>query len=339
MKRVFSNVSYILFPLLFSIIFPSYNLFCLLLLLIILYLEKNKSNNYLIGFILGLTFLTKQNIGLALCIPSIFIKNHKKIIKRIIGFLIPNLIFLIYLIATNSFFEFIDYTFLGLRDFSQQNNKINKLIIINIILSIYLLIKYFKTKDISILYILFFQIIGYPLADKYHLTLSIIPLLGYLLADIKLKNSLIKLFSILFTVLYCSASIFCIFKNQYILPNETNVFKYKPLKYDMVNHIVQVSSYFKKIKGNKYIISKSAYIYKLEANITIDKYDLLNKGNMGKNGNKKIVEEFNNRCAKEKCTFLVNPYEKGCLDEEITKYVLTNYQPKDQINGFLVLTN
>ena len=49
------NISIFLILLIFpmSLIFPSYNIFLLMLLILIIYLEKNKSNDYLIGFILG----------------------------------------------------------------------------------------------------------------------------------------------------------------------------------------------------------------------------------------------------------------------------------------------
>jgi len=41
-------------------------------------MENKKTNNYVIGIVLGLTFLTKQNIGIMLCIPTIFTKDIKK---------------------------------------------------------------------------------------------------------------------------------------------------------------------------------------------------------------------------------------------------------------------
>ena len=40
-------------------------------------LEEKKANDYLIGIILGLTFLTKQNIGIYLYIPTLFINSMK----------------------------------------------------------------------------------------------------------------------------------------------------------------------------------------------------------------------------------------------------------------------
>lgn len=59
------NISIFLILLIFpmSLIFPSYNIFLLMLLILIIYLEKNNCNDYLIGFILGFLILTKQSVG------------------------------------------------------------------------------------------------------------------------------------------------------------------------------------------------------------------------------------------------------------------------------------
>ena len=44
-----------------------YNLLCLFFLIVIIYLiNQNKDNDYLISFLVGLCFITKQNIGLFL---------------------------------------------------------------------------------------------------------------------------------------------------------------------------------------------------------------------------------------------------------------------------------
>ena len=48
----------------------------------------------------------------------------------------------------------------------------------------------------------------------------------------------------------------------------------------------------KNYEGKLYIISKSAYTFKLEGNIPINKYDLLNNGNLGSGGHQKIIKEI-----------------------------------------------
>ena len=102
---------------------PSYNFLVLFLLLILL--NTKKENDYLIGFILGLVTMTKQSFIL-LTLPSLlYFKKPKKILKRLIGFLIPVLLFILYLVLTNSFYPFLNYTFLGLFSFSKKNSFFN----------------------------------------------------------------------------------------------------------------------------------------------------------------------------------------------------------------------
>lgn len=153
-KKHNKNNYYIIYTLLLKLIFPNYNLFCILLLYIILTLEDKKANNYIIGIILGLTFLTKQNIGIYLCIPSLFTKDIKKIMKRIIGFLIPNIILLLYLLINNCLYQFIDYTFLGMKSFMNNTYIDYPLLLLTIIITILLVYKYLKTKDIKIIYLI-----------------------------------------------------------------------------------------------------------------------------------------------------------------------------------------
>ena len=83
------NISIFLILLIFpmSLIFPSYNIFLLMLLILVIYLEKKNSNDYLIGFILGFFILTKQSVGVFVALVSLYYlnKDKSKVIRRIIG--------------------------------------------------------------------------------------------------------------------------------------------------------------------------------------------------------------------------------------------------------------
>ena len=106
-EKVFILLPLLIFPL--NITFPNYNLFLLLLFILLIYLEKNKKSDLIIGLILSFIFLTKQSVGLFLIPVSLYyLKDKKKIFKRLITFLIPVIIFIIYLLITNSFNRFID---------------------------------------------------------------------------------------------------------------------------------------------------------------------------------------------------------------------------------------
>ena len=86
--------------LLFKAFIPTYNSLCLVFIVVLMYLEKNNKNDYLIGLILGLLLLTKHSIGLGILLFSfIGLRDLKRIGKRLIAVLIPCFIFLIYLLT------------------------------------------------------------------------------------------------------------------------------------------------------------------------------------------------------------------------------------------------
>ena len=90
--------------------------------MILIYLEKEKKNDYWIGISLGLLLLTKHTIG-AIIILFSFLScfNLRKCWKRFLGILPVIGIFVIYLLVTKSFYAFIDLTVLGLLDFGNKN--------------------------------------------------------------------------------------------------------------------------------------------------------------------------------------------------------------------------
>ena len=100
-----------------------------------------------------------------------------------------------------------------------------------------------------------------------------------------------------------------------------------------------IAKYINSIEDELYIISVSAYTLKLEANKTINKYDLLNNGNLGKNGEKKIIKEIEENCKKNKCVFLIDVRElngtaKTQYNKEIIKYIETTYWQTGSIGKY-----
>ena len=149
-KKLCPQNYFILLILLLPISYGNYSLICLLLILIIIVLEQQKQkNNILIGLLIGIIFITKQNIGIILILPTflIYYKEPKVIIKRIISFLIPLTITIIYLLLTNSIFEFINYIILGLFNFNAKNSALSIYTIITIIITLYIIYCYFYKKD------------------------------------------------------------------------------------------------------------------------------------------------------------------------------------------------
>lgn len=195
-----------------------YNILSLMFSLIILYIElknidkphfENNKTDFLIGILAGLTVCTKQSIGAILAIivvgyKIIFVQNKKEFIeylktafKRIIGILIPMILVCIYLIATNSLQDFINYAVLGISTFSNKipyaqlmNNDKKEIQILSRIMPFILLAMAVLTimlqnkkkkenignTDNKILTILIYSlstiIIMYPISDEIHFLIA-----------------------------------------------------------------------------------------------------------------------------------------------------------------------
>ena len=92
----------------------------------------NKKANILIGFLLGLLIVTKHTIGLIataiVCLyPVLFIRSKndfksyiKMMLQRVVVLLVPVLILLIYLLVTGALDDFISYSILGIKTFTNS---------------------------------------------------------------------------------------------------------------------------------------------------------------------------------------------------------------------------
>ena len=263
-----------------------YNYLFLLISLVIAFLEirdikKNENFNFnhnlCVGFLTGLAFLTKQTIGVLLIfimILEVFIYMKKsgfnlkfdKFIKligvRILGMMVPIIIFLTYLGVTGAFNDFINYAIKGVREFSNNvpyyrlfdSNDIVVSIISRLFIIVYIplfitfvleSIKNKKLKDELInIYVLAFCSIPviaiiYPISDDFHLmaasiyALIIIAYLlilvlkkidGFIKIDIFYKKLL--LIGILFIIILISFKNLIIERNINVKENVLVLFKH-----------------------------------------------------------------------------------------------------------------
>ena len=191
-----------------------YNFGVLLIILFTIYIEiKNLDkldfkNDFLLGILVGTSILIKQTTGLAFSLVYMFYrilniydkskwKNElKRIAFRAMGALVPIIIFSIYLTINHIWYEFIDYTILGIKTFSNKILYINLLNgnygiiiqILSVVMPITLLYLYFKTvvmktntNEDNILFILFAYsvasiVVIYPISDDMHFLVGILPL-------------------------------------------------------------------------------------------------------------------------------------------------------------------
>ena len=319
---------------------PSYNFLIVFLLLILLNLEEDK--DFLIGILLGLIFLTKQSF-IILCIPSIiYIRKPKKILKRISGFLIPCVLIGIYLAINNSLYEFINYTFLGLFSFGSKNSFFNLGTIFILGLICFLIFYYIKHKDVKMLYLITYQIMAYPIFNAMHILFSVIPVIIYFLDRLvksleekRVNINYLKYVNYMALVLLV-CPILSLFLQYHFkdLSKGVGALEYKDID---SKYLVNASRIDKEIDNldKTYFIMYDAYVYKLLLNKKINNYDLLLNGNMGYNGEAKVIDYFNS--LDSDTYFLLNlEYEGGQLSKKIDSYIRNNYKKIKTFNNLVL---
>ena len=323
-----------------SITFPSYNVFLLMISIFLIYLEEEKKNDYFIGFIIGLIFLTKQSIGIFMFLPSFYYyKDFKKIIKRFIGFLIPCIIFLLFLLFNNCLSEFLDLCLFGLFDFGEKNTaKFNFgyiVFIVYIIIDLLLIIK--DKKNINNYYALAFSSMMIPLFDVHHSILSIVFLILVIMMQYDIKTKLNTKLIFYACLIIISIMVFNLNNNGMKIeyPNNINNFEYRFIRKDSIDFTNEVLEYMKNNKNRKFVfINSSAYYFRLASNERITYLDLTNNGNYGYKGSKKIIRDIKKN---KDAIFFVFEEELGenCQsDKESMKYVINNAKKIGSIKIF-----
>lgn len=204
-----------------------YNFATLFITLIIIYIEISEKKedvlkfkfkrDILLGILSGLTILLKQTTGLIICIVTlfykvIFIRNKKdlkefskSLITKILFILVPVNVLLIYLGLNGALVDFIDYTILGIKTFSNKipySNLINSdkfiinalsiLIPLTLVLSyIYSIIKKKEKINTIISYSIGMFAVIFPISDEIHF------LIGSTIGMIAIVYILSKVYSII----------------------------------------------------------------------------------------------------------------------------------------------
>lgn len=345
-----------------------YNYATLLVTLIILYNEiiKYKRTNELIkcdlrqdillGILAGITFTLKQTSGIFIIIVCLgnkllFVRKKeefktyiKSFLYRMIGVIIPITIMLIYIIINGAFSEFISYTFMGTKEFSNYVSYknlmaykiINCLAIIVPISFVYAWIKSIilekdKCTYLLLVYSLAIFVIAFPISDKIHFmiasTIGIILCIYeiyYLikivyskyLVNKKILNKIIKgicVFTstviVLFTIFYAIKNIK---KYREMEKNfsELNHYKYIPINKNLENQIINIDEYITKSKEKVIILDASASIYMIPIDKYNKNYDMFLKGNLGESSFEKITSDIKNNL-ETKYLILKDKYKKN----------------------------
>lgn len=336
--RMIKFKAFIVFFFVLIFIPNGYNILSLFFLFLILFLiDSKKDNDIIVAFLLGLLFITKQNIGILLFIPYLY--YSKKKLMGIFIFGLPLLAFSLYFYINNALFEFIDYCFLGMFDFASGNLYLSFWIYVEFFILIwlfYLLIRS-KFKDKELFYIIMFQGMMYPFANHAHFFCAFLPVFYYFLK--KTKNHYALLFTLL-VGLFCNIQ--TIFSNYDQIHLENDILYLK----NSSKYLEIFQSFNKYIDGteNYFFSGAKGYLYKLYFDISIDKFDLWNEGNMGYKGIEERILELDNICKNENCLFFVEYYDDPNLNnqsqvDKFYSYVVNNYEKISDETYFSVYSN
>ena len=334
---------------------PTYNFFLFFLLVIVIYLEKKEANDYLVGFFLGCLILTKHTVGIFFIIPTfiMYYKDLKKIGKRALGCLAPWIIFLIYLLITNSLWQFIDLCILGLFDFATSNTVlITPYFFISIfmfIINLLLIVK--NLKNITYWYVLFSFMIMIPIFTCNHFFIYLLFFSLLIIESITISNK--KLIYII-TISYCVIIVFLNFfmtgayKNIERL-DDINHFEYYIGLKGTKNSIIQINNLYKKYKkiGHTKILSDNTMWIEMINDEKFNYLSILNKGNHGYNGSKKLINNIQKMqdtyfiidyvgYQKAKNKVVDNYYQISQFDYSVVDYIMDNSKEVESFNNYRV---
>lgn len=345
----------------------NYNTLSIIIILSVIMLEYKSRhstiNNIAVGFLLGLLFLTKQNIFVVIVMLSslnIIIAYGKTSVKLRILFirglacLLTISLYIIYLYFNGALYQFIDYAFLGLLDFSDKNKLTGSPLLylycllpaVILIKSIYLIIKQRRYGLDDKLFITIFYAVGglsmiYPLFDLNHLTMGFI--LTFLLVPFVFPDSE-RLRSPLFKTLFiaCFGSLFIansikVKSDEMSFNSGSNHYQYVITKKDNIDQMNAVIDYIRqeKEKGNTIVmLDTRAMAYFSELSIYNDPFDMLVQGNLGYKGEEKIAEKINQ--LESKTLFLVGDTNRIQELDSLKAYVMCHYDYVEKVSMFFV---
>lgn len=310
----------------FSLFIGSYNLFTFMLFLLLLYFEKEKFDDRLIGLLLGLIILSKHTVGLGiLFISFIYIFDFKRIFKRSLFAFIPIFIFIIYLVITKSFYQFIDLTFLGLFDFGINNTKKPLILVIPIlVMTLMIIIKTIISKNKFNLYYLVGLLFLTPIIDFSHFYYFPLFIL-FLLDNYKFNYSKYKIiFIVIFISLFLDnyKEVRLKYLNLDTVVGYNNHFKYIIMEKNRYNDSKLVLDKYKKYKNRIMVTGKGMY-YDISTDNKITYFSIPLKGNFGYNGDRKIQNKFDDL---EDTYIFINENVKYLkqFDKDLVKYIKEN---------------
>lgn len=378
------NLFYVIltFLLIFQVIANSanYNALAIVFSLIGLNLYiSRKSNNLLQGLLIFLIFFTKQNIGIfyALCVLIYELYDQKFTLKyiinqfkKIIFFIIPTLLILLKLHLDGNLFDFINYCFAGLFEFSEKNIYFGTELyylcipVITIGLYVFTLLKknttfknfdtdFFKNLTLLFIFALINTLIIYPIVNEAHLifTFPFHLLFIFYYFDTLIFNDIFKydeyktkinwfsiiilLFLFIRTLLY----FYSYYDTITYCNNTSSPYFGTFIPNEYVEKISTIKTYIlEKNKNNidVIILSHDSCLTMVELRQNHGFYDLLFNGNLGYNG---IENVKNDILSRENTEFLVVTDPDDLFEQEppeIRQFIIDNLEFKGHICNYSI---
>lgn len=313
---------------------PTYNFFLMFLTILLIYLEKEEANDYLIGVVLSLCILTKHTVGIFLVIPSFifYFKDKKKLLKRFIGCLIPGIIYVVYLLFIGALKYFFDLCVLGLFDFASKNGEF---ILIYVVLTFILLVLnvlyvIFNRKDIMGYYILCFFSVMIPIFSFYHFSVYLAICSLMLLSILKKKDisdNYLGFLGIVLTLITFSFNLTFV-RGEYFF--HVHNFDYLYSNKESRDNFKRLNDLYLKYRDDSSvnILSSKGVLIKIINEEKLDYFMVPLNGNFGYNGTLKMIDKVKDN---DKSYYIIdmNEYKRtkvygGQFALEICDYIIKN---------------
>ena len=329
-----------------------YNILVMTLGLIILLLEiksfeqenKNKKIHIIIGIVSGLAICTKQSIGLLISVVVVlnqlfFIRNKesfkaicKNIVFRIIGIVIPVIIFIGYLFITGAFSYFIDYCILGIKTFSNKISYSNLLksdnttikifsiavpVILAIAIVLNIVLRILKKEDellfLTTIYCLPIFAISYPIADN-----------KIKWESFKYALEFFEITSFIFIILFTGYTEIKYREELSALSKYRSLNHFSNIIVDQkLEKIVKdVDNYIVTSEKDVYILDSNAALYMIPLDRYNKNYDMFLRGNLGSGGEEKQIRNIEENSENTRYLILNNNYNLNWqTPKEVINYI------------------
>ena len=349
--------------------------FYLLGFYLIIKLPKGNFKNIIQGTMIFIVFLTYQKLGaayfMAIITYEIINKDIKSLFKELFTAFLLLVIFLIYLYCNQNLYNFINYVILGMKEFGSKNWAIEGnilsillflLIPILTLLSMTITTRTIKNKlkienkqDIiyKMYYVFAFAIFTYiiviPIINIYHVYLSSILMLIELMYIIDflmkpiIEESSIK--TVINTIILCISIVFFIndvkglyeyfYSAKYLSKNSP--FYGATINIELDETIKNVSEYIQNNDKDTIVLSTYAPLISIYLNdLDNREYDLPLRGNLGKGGEKGLIEKIKNLNNTQILLLHETDEEKEIYQfaYDASDYVRKNYSYIGQIDKF-----